>query len=131
MATQTTKRSLLKPERTDFVNVITDISDNMENLDNAVPDTIEINGHPLTNDITITKADINLGNVDNTADVDKPVSTAQQTALDGKADLVAGATNGNFASLNASGNLADSGYSSSDFATVITLVSGDDYMIQV
>ena len=31
---------------------------------------------------THTKADIGLGNVDNTADINKPVSTAQQTALD-------------------------------------------------
>jgi hypothetical protein len=33
---------------------------------------------------TITKADIGLGNVDNTADTAKPISIAQQTALDGK-----------------------------------------------
>ena len=33
----------------------------------------------------LTAADIGLGNVDNTSDMDKPVSTAQQTALDGKA----------------------------------------------
>lgn len=32
-----------------------------------------------------TKADVGLGNVDNTADASKPVSTATQTALDGKA----------------------------------------------
>jgi len=33
---------------------------------------------------TLTKADVGLGNVDNTADADKPVSTATQTALNGK-----------------------------------------------
>ena len=32
----------------------------------------------------LVKADIGLGNVDNTSDADKPVSTAQQTALDAK-----------------------------------------------
>lgn len=32
----------------------------------------------------LTKADVGLGNVDNTSDEDKPVSTAQQTALDQK-----------------------------------------------
>lgn len=37
--------------------------------------------------VNITKANIGLGNVDNTADADKPVSTAQQTAID---DAVAG-----------------------------------------
>lgn len=35
---------------------------------------------------TVTKAQIGLGNVDNTADLDKPISTATQTALDGKVD---------------------------------------------
>ena len=35
---------------------------------------------------TYTANEIGLGNVDNTADADKPISTATQTALDGKAD---------------------------------------------
>jgi hypothetical protein len=35
--------------------------------------------------VTLTKSDVGLGNVDNTSDANKPVSTAQQTALDGKA----------------------------------------------
>lgn len=35
-------------------------------------------------DLSITKADINLSNVDNTSDADKPVSTVQQTALNAK-----------------------------------------------
>lgn len=34
-----------------------------------------------------TKTDLGLGNVSNTSDTDKPVSTAQQTALDLKANL--------------------------------------------
>jgi len=33
-----------------------------------------------------TATDVGLGNVDNTSDADKPVSTAQQSALDGKVD---------------------------------------------
>lgn len=35
----------------------------------------------------VTKSDVGLGNVDNTADADKPVSTPQQTALDLKANI--------------------------------------------
>ena len=35
-------------------------------------------------DALITKTSLGLENVDNTSDVNKPVSTAQQTALDGK-----------------------------------------------
>lgn len=34
--------------------------------------------------VSLVKGDVGLGNVDNTSDVNKPVSTAQQTALDGK-----------------------------------------------
>lgn len=35
----------------------------------------------------ITKTQVGLGNVDNTSDANKPVSTAQQTALDAKSNL--------------------------------------------
>lgn len=38
--------------------------------------------------VTLTKTDVGLGNVDNTSDASKPVSTATQSALDGKAALV-------------------------------------------
>jgi len=40
-----------------------------------------------TGDVSLVKGDVGLGNVDNTADSAKPVSTAQQTALDLKANL--------------------------------------------
>lgn len=39
-----------------------------------------------TGAVTLAKGDVGLGNVDNTTDVAKPVSTAQQSALDGKVD---------------------------------------------
>lgn len=38
----------------------------------------------LKTDLVLVKGDVGLGNVDNTSDVNKPVSTAQQTALDAK-----------------------------------------------
>ena len=38
----------------------------------------------LKADLNLTSADLGLGNVDNTSDADKPISTAQQTVLDGK-----------------------------------------------
>lgn len=53
--------------------------------------------------VNITKANIGLGNVDNTSDADKPVSTATQTALNLKAntaDLAAVATSGNYSDLS-------------------------------
>jgi len=40
--------------------------------------------------VTLTKANIGLGNVDNTSDLNKPISTATQNALNTKADLVGG-----------------------------------------
>lgn len=43
-----------------------------------------------TGNINITPTNIGLGNVDNTSDLDKPVSTAQQIALDKKVDKVTG-----------------------------------------
>ena len=39
-----------------------------------------------SNPHVVTKAQVGLGNADNTADLDKPISTATQTALDGKLD---------------------------------------------
>jgi len=43
-------------------------------------------------DLALTKSDVGLSNVDNTADSAKPVSSAQQTALDGKQPLDADLT---------------------------------------
>ena len=50
----------------------------------------ELGAHKVStaNPHAVTKAQIGLGNVDNTSDVNKPVSTAQQTALNAKADKV-------------------------------------------
>lgn len=51
-------------------------------LPNAPVDSV--NGQ--TGVVVITATDVGLGNVDNTSDIDKPISTAQQAALDGKVD---------------------------------------------
>jgi hypothetical protein len=40
-----------------------------------------------TGDVVLAKADVGLGNVDNTSDANKPISTAAQTALNAKAPL--------------------------------------------
>lgn len=56
----------------------------------------------------VTKSQVGLGNVDNTSDANKPVSTAQQTALDGKVDkLVIKPTAGTYTkvSINAEGQV--------------------------
>ena len=43
-----------------------------------------VNGY--AGDVVLSKSDIDLGNVDNTSDANKPISTAAQTALDAKAN---------------------------------------------
>lgn len=61
MASTTPNLGLNKPDRTDFVNVITDINDNMDTLDTAIHQmdlgkaskNVEINGKALTANITI------------------------------------------------------------------------------
>lgn len=42
--------------------------------------TLTINGHQLNSNITLAPSDLGLGNVNNTGDLDKPVSTAQASA---------------------------------------------------
>lgn len=55
---------------------------------------------------SVTKAQVGLGNVDNTSDANKPVSTAQQTALDGKKNVGANETaNVDAASATAAGKV--------------------------
>ena len=45
-------------------------------LANKVDKTTTVNGHALSSNVTITKADVGLGNVDNTADATKVVASA-------------------------------------------------------
>jgi hypothetical protein len=52
----------------------------------AVPDTRTINGYALNANVALTQSDVGLSNVNNTSDANKPVSTAQQAALDLKFD---------------------------------------------
>lgn len=49
----------------------------------ALPIVTSVNGH--TGAVTLVESDVGLGNVDNTSDASKPVSTAQATALAAKA----------------------------------------------
>lgn len=54
-----------------------------EKSDNS-DDVVSVNGK--TGIVNLTKSDIGLGNVDNTSDANKPISTATQTALNLKSD---------------------------------------------
>lgn len=55
-------------------------------IGNKVDRTTTVNGHALSGNVSVTAGDVGLGDVDNTSDADKPVSAAQQTALDLKED---------------------------------------------
>ena len=71
------------------------VSDNYNTLDSligAVDDKIDTHIADTNNPHSVTASQVGLGNVDNTSDADKPVSTAQQTALDGKVDKNAAIT---------------------------------------
>lgn len=62
------------------------------NLDMVIEGDLEVLGTLISHveEFTLTKEDVGLGNVDNTADVNKPVSSAQQEAIN---NAVAAATN--------------------------------------
>lgn len=62
--------------------------------------TSQIQDNAITSDqldtSALTKADVGLGNVDNTSDANKPVSTATQTALNSKEPTLAGGTSAQY-----------------------------------
>jgi hypothetical protein len=83
----------------DIINI--DQFETVENIEITVfPTYNEINVNKVTGavnsvngqngDVVLTKTDLNLGNVDNTSDVNKPISNATQTALDLKVDKITG-----------------------------------------
>lgn len=55
-----------------------------------VQDNLDAHEADTANPHSVTKAQVGLGNADNTSDANKPVSAATQIALDNKADLVDG-----------------------------------------
>lgn len=73
-------------EALDDINIAVATAIN-EVRDVMVTGDVDINGHSLADgDLVLTKDDIGLDRVDNTSDVEKPVSTAQNEALSRKVD---------------------------------------------
>ena len=68
--------------------VLTDTSLN-ESI-TSVQNSLDTHKSDTNNPHEVTKTQIGLGNVDNTSDLDKPVSTATQTKLDTKVDKITG-----------------------------------------
>jgi hypothetical protein len=62
---------------------------------NAVQSNLDTHTGDTANPHSVTATQIGLGNVDNTADADKPISDATQTALDAKAATFTTSTGGN------------------------------------
>lgn len=78
-----TDRATIENETVDGANTVVRVGNMFEDIIDSKPNnTRTINGHALSADVTITATNVGLGNVDNTSDVNKPVSTAQQTAID-------------------------------------------------
>ena len=85
------------------ITVDSGLSDSSENpvqnkvinsaLNSKVNNTTTVNGHALSSNVTVTKSDIGLGNVDNTSDANKPISNATQAALNGKQNKLSAGTN--------------------------------------
>ncbi|MCQ4637158.1 hypothetical protein NE619_10510 [Anaerovorax odorimutans] len=89
MSTKTTNYNLMKLDQADF-DKITEFNGNADKIDTALTENRDAqrkHNADKNNPHNVTKEQIGLGNVDNTSDADKPISTAQQNALDKKADL--------------------------------------------
>ena len=85
--------------------------------------TINSNSLEGSGNVALTKSDVGLGNVDNTSDVNKPVSTAQATAIALKQDTLVSGTNIktiNSSSILGSGNLVISAAVNQAFRTIGT-----------
>lgn len=74
---------VIKITKSSLITVIDEIYNDIDPL------TTGFNNHTLnySNPHSVTKAQVGLGNVDNTSDINKPISTATQDALDLKLDI--------------------------------------------
>ena len=82
---ETTNYKLKKIELPDSPPDITTINPNWDTIDTKLKAAAD-HAASTANPHGVTKSQVGLGNVDNTSDTNKPVSTAQQTALNGKAN---------------------------------------------
>lgn len=106
MAQQTINNTNTNPDS--LKSASTKINENFTELySNKVSTSTTVNGHSLASNVTIVASDVGLGNVDNTSDLNKPISTATQNALNAKVSYInwhMGATGTNSATRYAYGN---------------------------
>ena len=105
-------------------------------INEGVDNHSELNLDDGTNPHGTTAADVGLWNVDNTSDLDKPISTAVQDALDDKQDELISGTNIrtiNNQSLLGSGNLSIAGISTLNGLTDTSqnFASNNDANVQI
>jgi hypothetical protein len=105
-AADSTNAGLMVPAQFDKLALTSGTNTGDQDLSGLVPKTTTVNGHALSTNVTVSKGDVGLGNADNTSDANKPVSTAQQTALDLKADLASPTFTGTPAAPTAAGGRA-------------------------
>jgi len=139
----TADRTVTFPDATGTIALVSDLTTH-ENLTQAHGATGAVVGTTNTQTLTnktltspvintptgIAKGDVGLGNVDDTADTAKPVSTAQQTALDLKANLAGPTFTGTLsaADITLSGNLTVNGTTTTINSTTISV---DDKNIEL
>jgi hypothetical protein len=105
---------------TALINLATDIA--------TAQSTIDTHAARTDNPHSTTKSQVGLSNVDNTSDINKPVSTAQQNALDLKQDIITGAASTVVSSdlasdqllkSNSSGKISVSGITINDISALL------------
>ncbi len=80
-----TNKYVTAAEKTKLSN-LSGVNTGDQDLSGYVLTSRTVNSHPLSSNVTVTKSDVGLSNVDNTSDANKPVSTATQTGLNAKAN---------------------------------------------
>ena len=140
VATKSYADTAVSDHNSDTTNVhgITDTADlaTKSYADTAEADAITAAGTAADSKVAaavaaLTKSSVGLGNVDNTSDANKPVSTATQTALDAKASLAGATFTGN---VEMDGNLVVDGdftVNGTNFSASATSITIEDNMVQL
>lgn len=83
-ALETDLNGKINEEQSARIEADNTLQGNIDTLDNKIDTHIADKANPHE----VTKVQVGLGNVDNTSDLDKPISTATQTALNGKQNTI-------------------------------------------
>ena len=77
-------------QRGGYIGTAQDLKDEIDVINGGTVVQLQIHLDDFNNPHQVTATQLGLGNVDDTSDINKPVSIAQQTALDLKVDKVLG-----------------------------------------